>query len=141
MNRFIRLDTLEPVKPEPRELFWGPSCSAVTVKRGALSRQHKPDRVPYLAVSARLAVRLVVASLLEARLARIAYLMARDGNGCLYCGRDLTAETATVEHVVPKAHGGPDHASNLALSCGPCNAAAGHLSAAEKVRLAMGRKA
>jgi 5-methylcytosine-specific restriction endonuclease McrA len=41
----------------------------------------------------------------------------------------------TIEHLVPVAHGGPNHLSNCFLAHKRCNAAAGTLSAAEKVRL------
>lgn len=134
-RRYIRLDTLETVTP--REVFWGAPSREVTVKRGHLTRREAPDRVPFLPVSARLAVRLVAALPLAARAARIAYLIARDGDGCLYCGRPVDPSACTVEHVVAVAHGGPDHAANLALAHTECNAAAGHLSVAEKLTLSL----
>ncbi len=43
------------------------------------------------------------------------------GNKCHYCNCELTHETATIEHIVPKFLGGSNKLSNLALSCGPCN--------------------
>lgn len=134
-RRFVRLDTLETVTPQ--EVLWGAASREVSVKRAHLSRREAPDRVPFLPVSARWAVRLVAALPLAARAARIAYLIARDGDGCLYCGRPVDPCTCTVEHVVARAAGGPDHASNLALAHEECNAAAGHLSASEKLRLAL----
>ncbi|WP_424139209.1 HNH endonuclease [Roseomonas chloroacetimidivorans] len=66
-------------------------------------------------------------------------LAQRDGWGCLYCARPLSLTEATIEHVVSITHGGPTHPANLALACAPCNAQASHLSAAEKVRLAIRR--
>jgi hypothetical protein len=65
-------------------------------------------------------------------------LAERDGLWCWFCEIGfLSSESAeiTVEHLVPKAHGGPNHPSNLVLACGACNKAAGHLSVAEKVLL------
>lgn len=67
-------------------------------------------------------------------------LRKRDGDGCFYCGRDLFGALRddaqrTVEHLVPAAHGGPNHLSNLVLACESCNQEAGHLSVAEKVAL------
>lgn len=135
IRRYVRLDTLETVTPD--EVLWGVPCGEVSVKRAHLSRKESADRVPFLPVSARWAVRLVAALPLAARAARIAYLIARDGDGCLYCGRPVDPVFCTVEHVVPTSAGGPDHASNLALAHGECNAAAGHLSVAEKLRLAL----
>ncbi|GFR40879.1 hypothetical protein Agub_g1531 [Astrephomene gubernaculifera] len=53
---------------------------------------------------------------------------------CHYCGKgpltivhwsDLSSQNslykATVDHVVPRAHGGRDNDDNLVVSCGPCN--------------------
>lgn len=65
-------------------------------------------------------------------------LIERDGNSCWFCGLDFSEwkdDRVTIEHLVPKAHGGPDHISNLVLSCEPCNKKAGTLSVAEKVDL------
>lgn len=133
--RYVRLDTLEPVSPEI--VFWGPATREITVKRFHLQRLASPGQVPYLPISALWAVRLVRAVALEARAARIAYLLARDGDGCLYCGHQIDPRTCTIEHIVAQGNGGPDHAANLALACPECNAAAGHLPAAAKLRLAL----
>lgn len=135
LKRYIRLDDLSPVSPPI--LLWGVPGPAVRVRRPALSRRKAQGQVPYLPVSAMWAVRLVPAAPTEARIARLAYLMARDGDGCFYCGKTLDFRSCTIEHLVSLAAGGPDHASNLALSCPGCNAHAGHLSAAEKMRLAL----
>lgn len=56
----------------------------------------------------------------------------RDGPGCWYCGGDTIL---TIEHLVPRAYGGPNHPSNYVLACAPCNHDAGCLSVAEKVRM------
>lgn len=66
-----------------------------------------------------------------------ATLSARDGTGCLYCAVTLTVDTATIEHVLSVTHGGPTHPANLALACQPCNREASHLSAREKVEMAI----
>ncbi len=41
----------------------------------------------------------------------------------------------TIEHLVAKAFGGPDHISNLVLACDDCNQAVGTLSVSEKVAI------
>ena len=64
----------------------------------------------------------------------------RDGWVCMYCGRVLTPETATVEHIVPLAGNGLDSLRNLTLACASCNNEAGHLSARQKLDLAMRRR-
>jgi hypothetical protein len=74
---------------------------------------------------------------------RFAALAARDGAGCFFCGHAVPAPgvtcdpdmSPTIEHLVPVAYGGPNHLSNCFLAHRSCNAAAGTLSAAEKVRL------
>lgn len=40
---------------------------------------------------------------------------------CRWCGCELNAETATVEHIVPRSQGGSNRADNLTLACEPCN--------------------
>lgn len=64
-------------------------------------------------------------------------LVARDGWGCAYCPRELTIETATLEHIVAVVHGGTSHLANLTLTCEPCNKKVGHLSAREKMEIAI----
>lgn len=70
------------------------------------------------------------------RWTRFATLTARDGHACFYCGKPVTFEDFTIEHLVSLTHGGPDHIANMALSHARCNAAAGHLSVVQKVRMA-----
>lgn len=45
-------------------------------------------------------------------------LFARDHHQCAYC-KDGIAET--IDHVVPKAHGGKHEWMNVVSACGPCN--------------------
>lgn len=66
-------------------------------------------------------------------------LLTRDGDICFFCGSCLDGDV-TVEHLVPRSHGGPNHISNYFLSHAACNAEAGHLSAPEKVKLALGKR-
>jgi 5-methylcytosine-specific restriction endonuclease McrA len=47
---------------------------------------------------------------------------------CIFCNRSLTVaedgsvtSRATVEHIVPRSHGGDDSLENLALACVGCN--------------------
>lgn len=63
-----------------------------------------------------------------------AALIARDGNECFFCLSPL-GQLKSVEHLVPVAHGGPNHISNKFLAHPDCNRAAGHLSAPEKIRI------
>jgi 5-methylcytosine-specific restriction endonuclease McrA len=57
------------------------------------------------------------------------YLLEKFQRGCAYCGAtDLPLQ---VEHIVPKARGGTNRVSNLAIACEPCNQAKGQQTAAE----------
>jgi hypothetical protein len=52
----------------------------------------------------------------------------RAGNRCEYCRihqDDDPFLTFHVEHIIARQHGGPDIASNLALSCNHCNSCKG----------------
>lgn len=46
-------------------------------------------------------------------------ILRRDNHKCAYCGRGDLA--FTVDHIIPKAHGGKDTWENLVTACLPCN--------------------
>ena len=46
---------------------------------------------------------------------------------CVYCATSLDQRTATLDHVVPLAHGGAHDPGNLVTACGPCNRLKGDL--------------
>ena len=63
-------------------------------------------------------------------------LVARDGPRCFYCNVEFSDTIRpTIEHLVSRVHGGPDHMANKLLACKDCNEQAGHLSGVEKIRL------
>jgi 5-methylcytosine-specific restriction endonuclease McrA len=49
------------------------------------------------------------------------YLLKKWNRACAYCG--CTDVPLQIEHIIPKARGGSDRVSNLALACDPCNKA------------------
>lgn len=51
---------------------------------------------------------------------RAAIIEAHD-SACIYCNRVLERADCVLDHVVPLALGGDDHADNLAVACAPCN--------------------
>ena len=53
------------------------------------------------------------------------YLLEKWKRKCAYCGS--TKVPLQVEHIVPRANGGTDRASNLTVACEPCNTAKGKL--------------
>lgn len=74
------------------------------------------------------------------RLNRLKTLADRDGHSCFFCGQVKPLEEMTIEHFVPVCSGGPNHISNMAIACASCNREAGHLSVAEKLKLAMRKR-
>lgn len=61
---------------------------------------------------------------------------------CYICKTPLSFETATVDHIRPKAHGGKNQSKNFKLACLRCNARKGEtvLTAQELARV-WGREA
>ena len=67
-----------------------------------------------------------------ARLARLTSAVERQSGRCFWCRRtfgDLVG--ATVDHVVPRAKGGPSWAENEVAACRRCNAERGHQAPVE----------
>ena len=60
-------------------------------------------------------------------------IIERDGDLCFFCGFKF-GDDATVDHLVPLAHGGPNHISNFVLMHSECNAHCGCMTAMEKIR-------
>ena len=66
---------------------------------------------------------------MEPLLGRVAEVDGRPAlvGKCIHCNRaivvalDDAPSSATVEHIVPRNHGGTDALSNLALACAGCN--------------------
>ncbi len=53
------------------------------------------------------------------------YLYNRDERQCFYCGKPLSFQQMTIDHVVPISRGGTDDVFNLVLCCRECNDAKG----------------
>lgn len=48
-------------------------------------------------------------------------LFIRDEYSCQYCGKHLSSEDVTVDHVTPRAKGGISSWTNCVVACTPCN--------------------
>lgn len=48
-------------------------------------------------------------------------ILDRDGFICQYCSKKLTYGTATIDHVLPRSHGGKTSFENTVACCHPCN--------------------
>ena len=52
-------------------------------------------------------------------------LFARDAHTCQYCGRSEPAHKLSLDHVVPRSHGGPTTWENIVCCCLRCNSRKG----------------
>ncbi len=52
-------------------------------------------------------------------------ILRRDQYQCMYCEKELTLSTCTLDHVVPSSKGGPHSWRNLVASCKKCNSKKG----------------
>ncbi|MEH2245410.1 HNH endonuclease [Nostoc sp.] len=43
------------------------------------------------------------------------------GSNCWWCRQNIPQERLTIEHLLPKSHGGSNSFENLRLSCFQCN--------------------
>jgi 5-methylcytosine-specific restriction endonuclease McrA len=57
--------------------------------------------------------------------------MARDRYTCQYCGVQPGRAKLTLDHVVPRSHGGETRWENVVTACGPCNRRKGNRTPAE----------
>ena len=58
-------------------------------------------------------------------------LFRRDHHTCQYCGRRLAHEELSIDHVVPRSHGGRSEWKNCVAACTKCNAKKANRSPAE----------
>jgi hypothetical protein len=61
--------------------------------------------------------------------ARLGVIVARDGDGCVWCSRSFDhLVRPTREHVIPRVKGGPNWLENEVAACARCNRERGHAS-------------
>lgn len=59
--------------------------------------------------------------------ARLGVIVARDGDGCVWCSRPFDGLVRpTREHVIPRIKGGPSWLENEVAACARCNRERGH---------------
>lgn len=66
---------------------------------------------------------------------RVKSLIARDGSCCFLCLQPMAEDDISIDHLVPVAHGGPNHMSNLVLMHPQCNHSVGHQPPIKKILL------
>jgi len=59
------------------------------------------------------------------RVKRLAIYL-RDGFLCVYCDKGVNTKVLTLDHLVPRAKGGTNAATNLVTACMECNAGRCH---------------
>jgi len=66
---------------------------------------------------------------------RMAIIIDRDGNECVWCRRPIGVDLVevTTEHVVPRIKGGPSWIENEVAACKRCNGQRGHVALGEWV--------
>ncbi len=64
-----------------------------------------------------------------------ATLLARDGNLCFFCAEPMQPGEVSIEHLVAKNKGGPDHTDNLVLAHEECNQRVGAMPLIKKIRI------
>ena len=62
-------------------------------------------------------------------------LLQRDGSNCFFCLTPMAENEITVEHLVARGKGGPDHLDNLALAHLKCNREADNLPLMKKLEI------
>ena len=72
-----------------------------------------------------LLVNLIVLSPKDARKKFRNYIFESWNWECAYCGKKLTPDTATIDHILPKHKGGHNVRSNMACCCSNCNRSKG----------------
>lgn len=58
-------------------------------------------------------------------------VLRRDRFECMYCGKELTLSTCTLDHIIPQSKGGASEWRNLVSSCKKCNSKKGDRSVEE----------
>ena len=53
-------------------------------------------------------------------------VFVRDNWTCMYCRKPVSANTATIDHVMPRAQGGKDTYENTVTACSNCNSKKGN---------------
>ena len=67
-------------------------------------------------------------------------LYGEQGGDCGGCGEHFLKRNLTIDHIVPRKHGGTDHIENLWLLCQACNSSKGVRSQVEFLRDRMSRR-
>ena len=106
-----------------------PSAAAFTVLTGGVARpcgrgcrRRTPERSSGFRDRAAAPLPREYATLaLGAKRALRAATLRDCGRRCVYCAVALSFDTVTLDHVYPRAHGGPNIAGNVVAACGSCN--------------------
>ena len=68
------------------------------------------------------------------------FLYGKQSGDCGGCGEHFLKRNLTIDHIVPRKHGGSDHIENLWLLCAACNSSKGTKSQVEFLRDRMSQR-
>ncbi len=98
------------------------------VEVSAAKASFEPDEHEWIrTVRFQIAVPKVIRLLVYDKLPRVEVklnrrnLFARDQNRCQYCGRRISTKDLSIDHVVPRSHGGRTCWENVVCACMRCN--------------------
>ncbi len=94
VNAFIPPDTGLVEIRSPSQVVYIPTCIEFSIDRAFIPHIAKPTK-------------------------RGVY--ERDHGACGYCGKRMTLDAATLDHIIPQSQGGPSTWENLVLACKRCN--------------------
>lgn len=60
-----------------------------------------------------------------------ANIWSRDRGRCQYCNKEVSRDTYTFDHIIPKSKGGQTNWTNIVTACQPCNTKKGNRTPVE----------
>ena len=67
-------------------------------------------------------------------------LLFEQGGNCFFCHKNLSKSEASVEHLVAKANGGPNHEDNCVVCCKALNSLLGSKTLKHKIQVVLNQK-
>lgn len=107
-------------------ISWQRAISLLTLGKVEVVEEYDRDvRSRYLVIRLPAVVRLISAFRRHKQQVKFSRynILARDRWKCQYCGTSVNGNTMTMDHVVPRAHGGTTCWENIVTACSSCNGA------------------
>ena len=101
-------------------LYW--SYAKLAMAHAAVTDGPKKYSTKHFMIRARLNKGLRTWAMSLGSLLEDEHIKMTSGRACAYCGQD---GPLSIDHLVPKSKGGPDHANNTVQACRSCNSSKG----------------